>query len=123
MFSFLGNGIYIIVEEGSVVVDEGTTIREEIADTVQDCEDLCDTSNTCESFRYCKGDSEDFPAKSCILKDKVLTGNEPTIFVENCASYYTAGRQKILDYAFTSISFYVILMPLTYTSFSNKISL
>ena len=73
-------------------MDEGTTIREEIADTVQDCEDLCDTSNTCESFRYCKGDSEDFPAKSCILKDKVLTGNEPTIFVENCASYYTAGK-------------------------------
>ena len=91
-YSNLGNGIYIIVDEGSVVVDEGNTIREEIAETVQDCEDLCSASESCESFRYCKGESEGMAAKSCILKDKILTGNEPTIFVENCASYYTAGR-------------------------------
>ena len=77
--------------EGLVVLDEGNTVREEIAETVQDCEDLCDGSETCESFKYCKGDSKDMAAKSCILKDKKLTGNEPTIFVENCASYYTAG--------------------------------
>ena len=74
------------------MLDEGNTVREEIAETVQDCEDLCDGSETCESFKYCKGDSKDMAAKSCILKDKKLTGNEPTIFVENCASYYTAGK-------------------------------
>ena len=73
------------------MVDEGNTIREEIAETVQDCEDLCDESETCESFRYCKAENKDMAAKSCILKDKKLTGNEPTIFIENCASYYTAG--------------------------------
>lgn len=57
-------------------------------DSLQGCEKLCDQTNGCESFRYC----EDSPTNECYLKDKTLTGNEPTKNVENCASYYTAGN-------------------------------
>ena len=73
---------------GEVVEDEGITVREESVDSISQCEKLCDESDACNSFKYCKND----PKNRCFLNDKVLTGNEPTIFVKDCTSYYTAGE-------------------------------
>ena len=73
---------------GEVVKEEGTTILKENVDSVRNCEGLCDKTDGCESFKYCKNR----PKNECYLKYKTLTGNEPTEFVENCASYYTAGK-------------------------------
>ena len=75
---------------GEVVEEEGNTVFTKVVASVQNCEDLCDKNDDCHSFRYCKDNSDD-SKNECFLKDKVLTGNEPSIFVEHCASYYTAG--------------------------------
>ena len=75
---------------GEVVEEEGNTVFMKVVASVQNCEDLCDKNEACHSFRYCKDNSDD-SENECFLKDKVLTGNEPSIFVEHCASYYTAG--------------------------------
>ena len=81
---------------GEVVEEEGNTVFTKVVASVQNCEDLCDKNEDCHSFRYCKrnddsNDDSDDSKNECFLKDKVLTGNEPSIFVEHCASYYTAG--------------------------------
>ena len=73
-----------------VVEDEGNTIFEKTVNSVQDCEELCDKTDGCNSFNYCKQTYRN----KCILRDKKLTGNEPSIFLENCASYYTAGKSQ-----------------------------
>ena len=73
---------------GEVVVDEGITVREELVDSVTQCEMLCDENSACNSFKYCKN----IPKDKCFLKDKTLTGSEPTILIEHCSSYYTAGE-------------------------------
>ena len=83
-----GNGIY--VNMGDVVIDPGNAIIDKPVDTIRDCESLCDHTIGCESFIYC----EDSPTNECYLKDKILTGNEPTTEVEKCSSYYTAGNSS-----------------------------
>ena len=76
------------INVGEVVEDEGNTLIEKEVETVQNCEELCDKTEGCNSFKYCDNN----PKGECYLKDKKLTGNEPSIFVDRCASYYTAGN-------------------------------
>ena len=77
-----------------MVEDEGNTIEHEVVDSIRDCERLCDAMPGCESLTYC----QDSSGNQCYLKDKPLTGVEPTLTVdeltasnENCSSYYTLG--------------------------------
>ena len=72
-----------------VVENVGNILLEESTETVYSCEQLCDHTDGCESFKYCK--DRDPIERSCFLSDQTLSGNEPTTLVEHCASYYTAG--------------------------------
>ena len=72
-----------------VVENGGNILLEESTETVYSCEKLCDYTDGCASFKYCN--DRDPTERSCFLSDQTLSGNEPTILVEHCASYYTAG--------------------------------
>ena len=81
-----GNGIYVSME--AVATNQGSIILKDETDSLQLCEKLCENHSGCHSFKYCKKGPQ---GKQCSLTDEPLTGNEPTIFEEECASYYTAG--------------------------------
>ena len=81
-----GNGIYVSME--AVATNQGSVILKDETDSLQLCEKLCENHSGCHSFKYCKKGPQ---GKQCSLTDEPLTGNEPTIFEEECASYYTAG--------------------------------
>ena len=83
-----GNGIYVSME--AVATNQGSVILKDETDSLQLCEKLCENHSGCHSFKYCKKGSQ---GKQCSLTDEPLTGNEPTIFEEECASYYTAGTR------------------------------
>ena len=81
-----GNGIYVSME--AVATNQGSVILKDETDSLQLCEKLCENHSGCHSFKYCKKGPQ---GNQCSLTDEPLTGNEPTIFEEECASYYTAG--------------------------------
>ena len=86
-----GNGIYVSME--AVATNQGSIILKDETDTLQMCEKLCENHSGCHSFKYCKKGPQ---GKQCSLTDEPLTGNEPAIFEEECASYYTAGIHFLL---------------------------
>ena len=72
-----------------VVENRGNILLEESTETAYSCEKLCDFTDGYASFKYCK--DRDPTEHSCFLSGKTLSGNEPTILVDHCASYYNAG--------------------------------
>jgi len=45
------------------------------------CKELCDDMEGCQSFAICSG-------SKCWLKNRTLTGNEPTTLNSHCQTYY-----------------------------------
>ena len=72
----------------AVAKNQGNVILKDETDSLQMCEKLCENHSGCHSFKYCKKGPQ---GKQCSLTDEPLTGTEPTIFEEECESYYTAG--------------------------------
>ena len=55
-----------------IVKDQGNELGKEKKNTSQkECEDICDATEECKSFRYVPG------KEKCQLYDKELAGNEP----------------------------------------------
>ena len=70
------------------VEDEGNFLRVQSDKTQAECEEICDTTENCKSFRYTTD------SQKCLLFDRELTGNEPqkefydfyTVY-KNCGEY------------------------------------
>ena len=66
--------------------DEGTEVAYRNVQSSLGCQNKCEETEGCESFTFC-GRNDGVPS-DCYLKDKILTGDEATKGVSNCASYY-----------------------------------
>ena len=75
-----------------VVDDEGNDVgppnTKEI-ESLDECKKVCDESIECNSFAFCV-DAED----TCILKDKILKGSEPSSYNDRCTTYYRTCNGK-----------------------------
>jgi len=85
-YSMLGNN------DKSVAADEGNAVYFEVNGQLvngnyhmelSECEEVCTTTEGCNSFAYCPYDYN-----RCWLKDKAFTGNEVTRYHGWCSTYY-----------------------------------
>ena len=91
-------------------VDEGNKLAQYNVDSVEECKIKCDQNSGCKSFAFCH---ETEPVIDCYLKDKALTGCEPTKAPGNCASYYKKcdnGNHSELGYLFLLIEIIVLIL-------------
>ena len=52
--------------------------------TLQQCKDACTQTDDCHNFGHCPRDQN-----KCWLRDRILTGNEPTKYKHYCSTYYS----------------------------------
>ena len=86
----LGKEWYIASDEGNVVLYNGKNQNARM--TLQQCEDACTQTDGCHSFAHCPRDYN-----RCWLKDRILTGNEPTIYKYYCSTYFREGILSIFQ--------------------------
>ena len=67
---------------GKNVKEEGNDVGSQFGKSLDECKARCSGTNKCGSFAYCPGN------KGCYLKDKKLTGSEPTRSHNDCTTYY-----------------------------------
>jgi len=75
-YKMLGRPLY-------VAVNEGRHLRAAPWKTLAQCKALCDGTRGCNSLAWCPN-----WGNYCLLKDKKLTGNEPTKYKYYCSTYY-----------------------------------
>ena len=78
-------GSYQKIDPGYwVAVDEGNAVGQTILyTTVQECEEICNQINQCNSFAHCPED-----ANKCWLKDKKVVQSEAIRYQGYCTTYF-----------------------------------
>ena len=80
----LGQEWYVATDDGNPVFLNGKPDNYPM--TLQQCENACTKTDGCNSFTHCPRHQN-----RCWLKDRVLTGGEPTKYNHYCSTYYKPG--------------------------------
>ena len=83
-YARLGQEWYVASDEGKPVLYNGK--EDPYPMTLQQCEHACSQTDGCNSFAHCPRHQN-----RCWLKDRVFTGNEPTMYKYYCSTYYKTG--------------------------------
>ena len=83
-YARLGHEWYVATDEGNPVFLNGKTDNYPM--TLKQCETACTQTEGCNSFSHCPRHQN-----RCWLKDRVLTGGEPTKYKHYCSTYYKPG--------------------------------